>query len=185
MRVPTVIAALAGSAAAAPFSFPLPNGFPSPNTAALSMIEELAGGPLPNTALPTSVSPQVVTALQLIAANEIFEVAYFTELHNNITSVCALQKKFDCLDSQTNCEKGVAGYELAGMNKTYVSGVINAIANQEQLHALGANAILKNVGAPTVSPCQYAFPVSDFMSAVVLANTCKLLPLPNFSRHID
>lgn len=46
----------------------------------------MAGGGLPNTALPSTLTASAVQALQLIAANELFEVAYFTELITNITT---------------------------------------------------------------------------------------------------
>jgi hypothetical protein len=87
MRVGTVIiySAAAQLAAAAPFSFPLPNGFPNPNITALREIFKLAGGTVPEDGFPTNLSPSSVQTLQLIAANELFEVAYFTELLQNIT----------------------------------------------------------------------------------------------------
>ena len=82
-----VLASTAASlAAAAPFSFPLPNGFPNLNATAMQQVFKLAGGTLPNGGLPSSLKAGGVQALQLIAANEIFEVAYFTELVNNITT---------------------------------------------------------------------------------------------------
>ena len=42
---------------------------------------------------------------------------------------------------------------------------------QEELHAAGANGILQSAGAPTISGCEYSFPVADFESAIVLAAT--------------
>lgn len=42
---------------------------------------------------------------------------------------------------------------------------------QEELHAIGANAILASAKQQTISPCRYQFPVSDFESAIALANT--------------
>lgn len=73
-------------AAAAPFSYPLPNGFPNLNATAMQEVFKLAGGTLPNGALPSSLKAAGVQALQLIAANELFETAYFTELISNITN---------------------------------------------------------------------------------------------------
>lgn len=82
-----VLASAAASVAiAAPFSFPLANGFPNLNSTAMAQVFKLAGGTLPNGALPSSLTPAAVQALQLIAANELFEVAYFTELVANITN---------------------------------------------------------------------------------------------------
>lgn len=105
------IFALAGFAAAAPYGpFPLADGFPSLSAAQLAEIETLAGGSLPNGALPTTLKPEAVAALQLIALNEIFEVAYFTELLHNVTTK-------------------VAGYELTGLNSTYITKALTAIVN--------------------------------------------------------
>ena len=78
--------ALIGAAAATPFSFPLKNGFPTLSASALADVERQAGGPLPDGALPSDLDKATITSFQLIAANEIFEVAYFTELYNNITN---------------------------------------------------------------------------------------------------
>lgn len=88
MRFSTAVLTFAAAnlAAAAPFSYPLPNGFPNLNATAMQEVFKLAGGTLPNGPLPSSLKPAGIQALQLIAANEIFEVAYFTELLNNITN---------------------------------------------------------------------------------------------------
>lgn len=110
ISVATVFA-LASYVAAAPYGpFPLADGFPSPTPAQLAEIETLAGGTLPNGPLPTALKPDGVAALQLIALNEIFEVAYFTELLNNITTK-------------------VPGYELTGYNSTYITQALTAIVN--------------------------------------------------------
>ena len=113
MRLTSIasLSALAASAVAAPYGpFPLPDGFPSPSPAQLAEIETLAGGSLPNGPLPTVLQPGAVTALQLIALNEIFEVAYFTDLVSNITA-------------------NVTGYELEGYNRTFVLEALTAVAN--------------------------------------------------------
>lgn len=78
--------ALANLAATAPFSYPLANGFPKINTTTLEEIFKLAGGTTPNVPPPTSLKKGGVQALQLIAANELFEIAFFTDLLHNITS---------------------------------------------------------------------------------------------------
>lgn len=141
----------AGAAIAAPFS--LPNGFPNPSPAALSTIQQQAGGTLPNTGLPTNLSADAILNLQVIAVNEIFEVAYFSSLLDNIT-------------------KGVDGYtDFGAFDKSYVVESIQAIRAQEELHAIGANAILASAGAQTIGACNYMFPVSDFKSAIALAAT--------------
>ncbi|GAB7352301.1 hypothetical protein MBLNU459_g2754t1 [Dothideomycetes sp. NU459] len=137
-------------AAAAPFSFPLANGFPNLNSSAIAAVYKLAGGTLPNGALPKTIKASGVQTLQLIAANEIFEVAFFTELLSNITS-------------------GVAGYEAG--NTDYIMNTLQAVVAQEQVHAYGANAILANANATTIQPCKYQFPVDNFNDAIALAQT--------------
>jgi len=99
----------ASLAAAVPFSFPLANGFPNLNATAMQQVYKLAGGTLPNGALPSSLRAGGTQALQLIAANEEFEVAYFTELLSNITS-------------------HVPGYEL-GADYDYVVKTLTAVMN--------------------------------------------------------
>lgn len=79
-------ATTSGLVAAAPFSYPLANGFPNLNSTALQQVYKLAGGTLPNGPLPTSLTAAATAALQLIAANELFEVAYFSELLANVTN---------------------------------------------------------------------------------------------------
>jgi hypothetical protein len=103
-------ASAASLAAAAPFSFPLANGFPNLNSTALQQVYKLAGGTLPNGALPSSLKPSGVQALQLIAANEEFEVAYFTELLANITN-------------------NVPGYDSLGADRDYIIETITAVQN--------------------------------------------------------
>ncbi|KAK0120252.1 hypothetical protein ONS95_011658 [Cadophora gregata] len=138
----------ASLAAAAPFSFPLPNGFPNLNSTALQEVFKVAGGTTPNSGAPTSLTAGAVQALQLIAANEIFEVAYFTELVHNITS-------------------GVPGYKCG---RTALE-TLKAVVAQEQLHLLAANGVLANSKAETIQPCQYSFPVTNFDDAIALAQT--------------
>jgi hypothetical protein len=45
------------------------------------------------------------------------------------------------------------------------------LPQQEELHALGANAILASAGGQTIGPCEYMFPVTNFKSAIALAAT--------------
>ncbi|KAF2159421.1 hypothetical protein M409DRAFT_60881 [Zasmidium cellare ATCC 36951] len=70
------------------FSFPLTNGFPNVTilSTTLTAIEDQAHGTLPNSPLPTKISPISATVWQIIAFNEIFEVAFFTSLIQNITT---------------------------------------------------------------------------------------------------
>ena len=110
MRFSTVIITLATAtlAAAAPFSFPLANGFPKLNATALVEVYKLAGGTLPNIAVPPTLQPAGIQTLQLIAANELFEVAYFTELLSNISN-------------------NVPGYDIP--DKDYVVKTLTAVVN--------------------------------------------------------
>ncbi|ORX34319.1 putative sexual development protein [Kockovaella imperatae] len=140
---------LAGLTVAAPFS--LPNGFPTPNNDALHQIFVAAGGSLPNTPLPTTLPSDAVTTLQVIAYNEIFEVAFFSSFLNNVTN-------------------GVEGFTDLPMDKSYIVDILTAVVNQESLHAIGANGILASANATTIPACNYMFPSTDFESAVAIAD---------------
>ncbi|PWN36337.1 putative sexual development protein [Meira miltonrushii] len=147
----TLLLAFVGLAAAAPFK--LNNGFPNPSPSAIAQIEKEAGGTLPNTPLPTSLKANAVQSLQVIAVNEIFEAAYFSSLLHNVTH-------------------NVDGYtDFDGLSRDYVIKSLTQIRAQEEMHALGANAILKSAGAKTIGSCNYMFPVTDFKSAITLAAT--------------
>jgi hypothetical protein len=74
------------SAAPLGFTFPLANGFPKPNSTEVTSIEQAAGGTLSNAPPPPSISQEGITNLKLIAFNELFEVAFFSELLSNITN---------------------------------------------------------------------------------------------------
>lgn len=77
------------------------------------MIEKEAQGTLPNGPLPTILKSAGVTTLQLLALNEIFEVAYFTELLANVTN-------------------SVPGYDpksIAPLDKKYVVDALTAVVN--------------------------------------------------------
>lgn len=162
---------------AAPYSpFPLSDGFPNPNAAQLATIQQQAAGSLPNSGLPTSLSDAATTTLQLIALNEHMEVAFFNQLCGNV-SVSA---------------SGGYSADGNGLNRNYVIQTLTAILNvstsspilqnrlysylrsfviqQEQLHAIGANAILSSAGKTPIQPCSYNFPVSTFQGAIAFAN---------------
>ncbi|KAL8828183.1 MAG: hypothetical protein Q9191_002736 [Dirinaria sp. TL-2023a] len=147
--------AIAGTVAA-PFKFPTPDGFPNLSPAQLARVEKAAGGPLPNGPLPTSLKSGAVTALQLLANNELFEVAFFTELLNNVTS-------------------NARGYDIKSshpeLNRDFVIKALSTIVEQEKIHALGANAILVSAKQAPIAPCEYQFPVSEFKDAILLAQT--------------
>jgi hypothetical protein len=135
------------------FSFPLANGFPTVSQATLKQIEEAAHGSLPNSGSPTSLNDASVTVLELIAFNEIFEVAFFTSLIQNITS----NVDGFAIDSPI--------LQRAVLNELY------AVQAQEELHFLGANGILSSAGKDQIQPCKYVFPSNDFDSAIRLAST--------------
>lgn len=120
MHIPAIITLLAASVTAAPFTFPLPDGFPTPDPAQLAEIEKLAQGTLPNGALPSSLKPTGVATLKLIALNEIFEVAFFSSLLANVTN-------------------NVPGYDaaaLAPLDYQYVIDTLTAVVNVSPLPAL-------------------------------------------------
>jgi len=140
---------------AAPFSYPLSNGFPNITNPSqqLTNIELAAQGSLSNGAPPAKVSDDSLTSLRLIAFNELFEVAYFTELLTNIT---------------TNVE----GYQIHDHNaREYIIKALTAVQAQEELHVLNANGALAHFGAEPIKPCEYNFPVSNFKDAISLAST--------------
>lgn len=137
-----------------PFSFPLANGFPNITIPSdtLTAIQLQAHGTLPNTPLPTSIADTSAVVFSLIAYNEIFEVAFFTSLINNITN-------------------DVPGFEVSEQDRSIVLKALVAIQAQEELHALGANAILSTAGRPPIQPCKYVFPSYDLNSAIAFAKT--------------
>jgi len=138
------------------FKFPLSNGFPviANPSSQLTAIEQQAHGTLPN-APPPAVAPQPddLTSLRLIAFNELWEVAYFTEFLYNVTN-------------------NVQGYQFQDQNqRSSVIAALTAIVAQEELHALNANGALAHFNAGPIQPCTYKSPVSNFHDAVALAKT--------------
>ncbi|OAL56255.1 hypothetical protein IQ07DRAFT_593799 [Pyrenochaeta sp. DS3sAY3a] len=129
--------------------FPLANGFPNPDGGAVLEIQKQAHGILPNGPPPHTISPEGATNLKLLALNELFEVAFFTELVYNVTNK-------------------VQGYDL-GYGHEYVLDSLNAIIAQEQLHLLNVNGALTHFQLEPIQPCKYSFPVVDFQSAIGLA----------------
>lgn len=115
--------------------FPLQNGFPNPNRDGQITIQDGAHGTLPNGPPPAALSADGMTSLKLIALNELFEVAFFTELIYNVTNK-------------------VSGYDL-GLGYDYMLDSLNAIVNQEQLHVLNANGALEHFNQQQIQPCKY------------------------------
>src|SRR5436190_19066496 len=66
--------------------FPLENGFPKPNADQLNQIQKDAFGTLSNAPPPATLSPDGIVNLQLVAFNELHEVAFFSQLVQNITN---------------------------------------------------------------------------------------------------
>jgi hypothetical protein len=63
----------------------LQNGFPNPNQTEVEQIQQQALGTLPNGAAPPNISADGLNNLRVIALNELFEVAFFTQLLYNVT----------------------------------------------------------------------------------------------------
>ncbi|KAF1829510.1 hypothetical protein BDW02DRAFT_509826 [Decorospora gaudefroyi] len=131
--------------------FPLANGFPNPSSDAILQIQKDGHGTLPNGPLPATLSQEGIINLQLIALNELFEVAFFTELVHNLTN------KYE-------------GYDL-GYGQEYILDALSAVVAQEQMHLLNANKALEEFKVDPIQPCKYNFPVTDFQSAIALAGT--------------
>lgn len=138
-----------------PFSFPLPNGFPNipEGSATFAEIQKLAGGTLPNGVLPAQLPDVPAITLQLIAFNELFEVAFFSNLIDNITN-------------------GVPGYSISSSTANGITlDALQAIRAQEEIHVVGANRALAAAGRNQIRPCEYIFPVDNFDDAITFAST--------------
>lgn len=171
---------IAGFASAAPTSkrqsglspdgnyFPLQNGFPNPDRQGEITIQDGAHGTLPNGPPPPQLSAEGVTNLKLIALNELFEVAFFTELIYNVTNK-------------------VSGYDL-GMGHDYMLDSLNAIVHQEELHVLNANGALEHFMQEKIQPCKYncKLPYFTICSRLTFySSPCRRLPVCHYpSRHI-
>ncbi|USP80341.1 late sexual development protein [Curvularia clavata] len=118
---------------------------------ALLNLEREGQGILPNGPPPPTISPDGATNLKLIAFNELFEVAFFTELVANLTAK-------------------IPGYDLADEHD-YVLDAVKVIAAQEEMHAVNANGALTHFNQGAIQPCKYSFPVSNFTDAIRLAAT--------------
>jgi hypothetical protein len=91
--------------------------------------------------------------LKFLVFGEIFEVAFFTDLKNNITN-------------------GVPGYRFGDKGERDTDlNILTTIMTQEELHTLNANVALEHFGIQPLQSCQYTFPASDFKSTVALAST--------------
>ena len=142
----------AGGFNASDFKFPLGNGFPNIKnpSSQLNKIEQQAHGTLPNGTAPPPPKSNSLTSLGFIAFNELFEVAFFTELISNITH-------------------NVAGYDQIS-NREEVLATLKVVLAQEELHELNANGAFNKFTGKTIEPCQYKFPVDNFYDAIALAS---------------
>lgn len=143
------------------FKFPLANGFPNIANPSdqLNQIQQDARGTLPkaapNAPAPATPQPDSLTSLGFIAFNELFEVAFFTELFNNVTT-------------------GASGFregDLLGQNKAKILSILKIVIAQEELHELNANGAFQKFTGQMIQPCQYNFPVSNFNQSISLAST--------------
>ncbi|KAH8178030.1 ferritin-like domain-containing protein [Sarocladium implicatum] len=126
------------------------DGFPKPNTKQTLLIAEQAGGKLPAASLPSGLSKTSITTLQLIAFNELFEVAYFSSLLNNLTM-------------------NATGYNPP--EKKAIVEILETVRAQEQFHALAALSALNATDAFMPSSCKYAAPVDNFTAAISVIET--------------
>ena len=132
--------------------FPAPFPNVQAGSPAESAIETAALGTLPSgNAKPPPPSEDSLISLGFIAFNELFEVAFFTELLQNITT-------------------SKLGYSNID-NKEEVIRVLKVVQAQEELHELNANSAFNAFTGNTIQPCKYDFPVDNFHDAIALAST--------------
>lgn len=86
MMLPLIVLVSLPCLLASVAAFPLADGFPNPNSSQLSQIENHSFGSLSNAALPLNISSEGIKNLQVIALNELAEVAFFAQLLANITN---------------------------------------------------------------------------------------------------
>lgn len=152
----TARSAAAASTAAAGYNatdsqFPPPFPNVAKNSSAEKAIEKAALGTLPQgNAAPPMPSEDSLISLGFIAFNELFEVAFFTELLHNITT-------------------SKPGYTDIP-NREEVLRVLKVVQAQEELHELNANGAFTAFTGHTIKPCRYAFPVDTFADAIALAS---------------
>ncbi|GAM87528.1 hypothetical protein ANO11243_055540 [Dothideomycetidae sp. 11243] len=141
-----------------PFTFPIANGFPNLSDSALAQVEQQAHGELPNSKLPDGIADRTATVFSLIAFNEFFEVAFFSDLLANITA------------GVTGYRVGDPGLPSAPIQSSVIE-VLTQILAVEQLHNTGANKILSAASRTPIQPCRYTFPSATFVDAIAFAST--------------
>ncbi|KAK4560996.1 hypothetical protein LTR86_004951 [Recurvomyces mirabilis] len=133
------------------FDFPLSNGFPNITKGSQTQkdIETQAHGQIPNQPPPPPPHADSLLSLGFVAFNELFEVAFFTELIYNITN-------------------NVPGYDNVP-NRDNVLEILKIHQAQEELHELNANFAFNAFTKETILPCEYIFPVAKFDDAIAFA----------------
>ncbi|KAK2074942.1 hypothetical protein P8C59_009112 [Phyllachora maydis] len=129
------------------------DGWPAPNPQQLQAWQTTAGGALSTADVPKVSSDDGLTAFQLIAVNEEFEVAFFSSLIDNITA-------------------GVPGFQMQDQTeKDQLLAVLTMVKAQEQVHAMAVKGILEHFNAFLPPPCDYTFPSQTLDDALDLAET--------------
>ncbi|KAL8635709.1 MAG: hypothetical protein Q9226_009325, partial [Calogaya cf. arnoldii] len=80
----------------------------------------------------------------------------------------------------TNLTTDVPGYranDTFPLDRALLIKNIEAIKNQEELHAIAVNAFLVSAKQQPISPCQYRFPVTNFKNAMFFAQVFTDLAL--------
>ena len=115
------------------------DGFPNSSPAQIAVIQKDAKGTLSNAPPPEKVSDQGITNLKLVALNELSEVAFFSELLDNVTTK-------------------VSGYDLGAYATPFMTDMLTSIIAQEKLHLLNANAALSEIQRCSHPTLQIQFP---------------------------
>ncbi|QKX61633.1 uncharacterized protein TRUGW13939_08785 [Talaromyces rugulosus] len=145
-----ILHALLFTCAACGVLFPLKDGFPDPSPLQLLSVGSHSLGTLSSGSLPATISTEGITNLQLLAFNEMVAVAFFSELVANLT-------------------EGIEGFNLLP-GQDHVVPAIVATLQQEELHAVNANAALQHFGVNPMAPCTYTFPVASVEDAIYWAS---------------
>ncbi|KAF7551964.1 hypothetical protein G7046_g7557 [Stylonectria norvegica] len=143
-------------------------GLPVPLNRQIRVISSEAGGKLPKGPLPKNLSKKGIAAFQLILLNEFFEVAYFEALRKNVTKK---RTGFE-LGYETALRTNGTRYEN---NQTRaeirMEQNLNVLLNQEKMHAIAAQQVLKANHAVRPPPCRYRCHVNNLEEALRHAET--------------
>ncbi|EMC91483.1 hypothetical protein BAUCODRAFT_330006 [Baudoinia panamericana UAMH 10762] len=138
------------SVSASGTAIPPINDLDNISAADLAAIEQVAGGTLSNATGGAKPSGNSITSVAFVAFNELFEVAFFTELVYNITN-------------------NVHGFDHIP-NRDSVLNILKVHLADEELHAINAIKAVQGVANTTIAPCQYTFPVTTFNDSIALAS---------------